>query len=237
MALIKNPIICALDTKDTEYALNLSRSLSGKIGAIKLGLGFFIANGPGGIRAIAESKCPIFLDLKLHDIPNTVAEAIKSAIPLNVQIMTIHTSGGPDMMRAASRAAKEEADRLSITKPLIVGVTVLTSMDDNDLRNIGVATTVKDQVINLSLQAKECGLDGIVCSAHEVSFVKEKCGGDFKTIVPGIRPALVMQNDQKRVMTPKEAVDSGADYLVIGRPITKADNPLDAVSKIMAEIE
>ncbi|MCE3232213.1 MAG: pyrF [Rickettsiaceae bacterium] len=227
-----NPIICALDTKDITAAKKLCAQLQPHIGMIKLGLEFFTKNGPDGIRAVASSGIPIFLDLKFHDIPNTVAEAIRSAVSLDVSIITIHTLGGQNMMQGAICAARDEAERLGKKRPIIVGVTVLTSMDEADLNGIGVDRKPAQQVEVLAKLAKQSGLDGIVCSPHEIELVKKLCGQDFKTIVPGIRPAGGDNGDQKRVMTPKEAVDKGADFIVVGRPITVSDNPAKAAQEI-----
>lgn len=227
-----NPIICALDTKDVKEAQNLALSIKEQVGMIKCGLEFFTKNGSDGIRQIAQTGIEIFLDLKFHDIPNTVAEAVKSAVSLDVSIITVHSLGGKKMMQAAAIAAREESLRLNKKKPLIVGVTILTSSDDSDLQEIGINRQVTKQVEILAKLAKEAGLDGIVCSPHEIKAVKSICGADFITVVPGIRPESSENNDQKRVMTPKEAIANGADYIVIGRPITKSENPQKAAEEI-----
>lgn len=233
---ISNPIICAIDTKDVGEAKALCESLKPYVGMVKLGLEFFTMNGPQGIKEISQLEIPIFLDMKFHDIPNTVAEAVTSAVRLGVSIITIHTLGGEDMMRAAAEAAANEAARLQISKPLIAGVTILTSMDKDDITDIGLDRPVISQVEILAKLAKKSGLDGVVCSSHEIAKVKEVCGQDFKTIVPGIRPATAQTGDQKRVMTPAEAISNGADYLVIGRPITKADSPEQAAKSIHSQL-
>lgn len=231
-----NRVICALDTKRTPDAMALCQKIHPFVGAVKLGLEFFTANGRQGVRELAGLNIPIFLDLKFHDIPNTVAQAVRAAMELDVSILTVHTMGGVDMMKAAADAARDEAEKHSKIAPLIMGVTVLTSMNNDDLQDIGVTSTVDDQVINLACRAQAAGLDGVVCSAHELKVVKERCGRNFKAIVPGIRPASSDVNDQKRVMTPKEAVDNGADFLVIGRPITQAPDPAQAAKDILDEI-
>jgi orotidine-5'-phosphate decarboxylase len=232
-----NPIICAIDTKDASLAKQLCTSLQPHIGMVKLGLEFFIKNGPQGVRQISELCIPIFLDLKLHDIPNTVAEAVRSAISLDVRIITIHALGGKNMMQGAICAAKDEADKLGKTRPMIIGITVLTSMDEGDLNGIGINQKPHTQVELLAKLAKESGLDGVVCSPHEIELVKSACGKDFKTIVPGIRPAGSEKGDQKRVLTPKEAVDNGADFIVIGRPITASSNPSSAAKEIWQQLQ
>jgi len=227
-------IFCAVDTTEIDTARTLAGRVSGAVGGVKLGLEFFIAHGPAGVRAvIGEDGPPLFLDLKLHDIPNTVAGGVKAALPLKPAFMTIHTSGGPAMMRAAVEAASVAgADR-----PKILGVTVLTSLDDGDLGAVGQATPVGDQVVRLAKLAKDSGLDGIVCSPNEVAAIRAACGPDLILMVPGIRPAWAAANDQKRVMTPAEAVAAGADHLVIGRPITGDADPAAAARRIVAEIE
>lgn len=229
----KNPIICAIDTPEMPKAKRLAASLKDTVGALKLGLEFFVANGPKGVKEIAkDSGLPIFLDLKFHDIPNTVIGAVSSAAGLGCFMMTVHSSGGSDMLRAAAEAAGKFTNK----RPLIIGVTVLTSMDSEDLNEIGLNNTVEEQVINLAEIAKNCGLDGIVCSAHEISRIRKQFGQNFKIIVPGIRPASSEFGDQKRVMTPKEAIDAGADYIVIGRPITEAKDPRKAAQDIFSSL-
>jgi orotidine-5'-phosphate decarboxylase len=229
---MKNTIICALDTKDTKRAKELALSIKDNVAMVKCGLEFFTKNGAEGIKEIASTGLDIFLDMKFHDIPNTVAEAIRSAVHLDVRIITIHTLGGKTMMEAAAKAARQESELTGKQKPLIIGVTVLTSMDDEELEGIGIKTNTANQVELLAKLAKESGLDGIVCSPHEIKKVKSVCGNDFITVVPGIRPLSSDKDDQKRVMTPKEAINNGADYIVIGRPITKAEKPSIAAKEI-----
>jgi orotidine-5'-phosphate decarboxylase len=225
----RNPILCAIDTPDLARAQALIAATQGAVGGVKLGLEFFAAHGPGGIRQAAAGQKNVFLDLKLHDIPNTVAGAVKSALALDPLLLTIHCSGGKAMMRAAI-----EARGPARTK--IVGVTVLTSLDDNDLAAIGQTAPAAAQVKRLALLAQESGLDGVVCSPQEVAMLREVCRKDFLLIVPGIRPAGAAVGDQKRVQTPQEAIAAGADYLVIGRPITEAPDPGAAARAILAEI-
>lgn len=230
-------ILCALDTVKIDEASRLASSLEAFVGGIKLGLEFFGANGPQGFKQLSSANENIFLDLKLHDIPNTVAKAIHSLMPLKPKIMTIHTAGGPAMMKAAAKAATEAADAIGCQRPIIVGVTILTSLDTDDLNAIGYQNNVTIQVVKLARLAKDSGLDGVVCSPHEIKLIREACGADFKLVVPGIRPAGSAKGDQKRVMTPNEAVRLGADYLVIGRPITKAEDPAMAARAIAEEID
>lgn len=231
-----NPIFCAFDTPHVDKAVDLAQQLKGCLGGIKVGMEFFYAHGAVGYKAIADAGQPIFLDLKLHDIPNTVAKAVHSLMPLAPQIMTVHTAGGPEMMRKASEAATEAAENLGIERPKLVGVTVLTSLDQDDLRAIGVERDVEQQVLGLAKLAKENGLDGIVCSPKEISLIREHLGDDFMLVVPGIRPAGADVGDQKRVMTPKEAIDAGANVLVIGRPITQAADPATSAKDILASL-
>ncbi|NBX04220.1 MAG: orotidine-5'-phosphate decarboxylase, partial [Alphaproteobacteria bacterium] len=243
--MTKNPIICAIDTTDVEKAKALVEQVSESVGAIKLGLEFFTYNGVKGVEEIAKLNVPIFLDLKFHDIPNTVGRAIKALSNLdNIFMTTIHTSGGKAMMEAAA-AAVTEAFQFK-NEPKVVGVTVLTSMDSDDLRAIGVSKEMNQQVLDLAKLAKNSGLSGIVCSPHEILQIREHLPKNFTLVVPGIRLAgavtnslaaalgahintsYVKNDDQKRVMTPREAMDAGATYLVIGRPITEAADPAAA---------
>lgn len=233
---MKNPIICALDTKDVLEAVQITNKLANNIAMVKLGLEFFTKNGIDGVNAVIDSGVPVFLDLKFHDIPNTVEHAVRSAVRMDINMLTVHTLGGIQMMKSAVKAAEEESDRLGKKPPMIVGVTVLTSIDDDDLQKIGINKTTSEFVANLALLAQESGLDGVVCSPFEIDLVKEKVGKDFKTIVPGIRPENSNKNDQKRIMTPAEAVEKGADYLVIGRPITKSENIKKTVDDIITSI-
>jgi len=229
-------IFCALDTVVTAEAVALAKALEGTVGGVKLGLEFYCANGADGFKAVAETGMPIFLDLKFHDIPNTVAGAIRAVAPLAPKILTIHTQGGPEMMRRAAETAGEEAAKHGVQKPWVTGVTILTSMDDSDLQAIGVNDPVSSQVARLAALADASGLDGMVCSPKEITLARAATNPDFKLVVPGIRPAGSAAGDQKRVMTPYDAVSSGADVLVIGRPITQADDPAEAAKAIAASI-
>jgi len=222
----------ALDTTDLAHALRLAKALSGHVGGMKVGKEFFTACGPDGVRAVADCGMPVFLDLKFHDIPNTVAGAVRAALPLQPMMLDVHAAGGEAMMRAAVDAA----DQAGAERPLVLGITVLTSMDESDLQGVGVDSAVPDQVLRLATLAQYSGLDGVVCSAREVEDLREHLGKDFKLIVPGIRPKWAASDDQKRIVTPAVAVAIGADYLVIGRPITGAADPVEAADKIAAEI-
>lgn len=236
MTKSRNPIICALDTTDIGEARSLTGKLRDHVGAIKLGLEFFTANGSTGVRKLAAEQMPVFLDLKFHDIPNTVASAIRATAGINTFMMTVHTSGGRAMLQAAIDASMEVAEQTGKERPLIIGVTVLTSLDQADLSMVGIRADLHDQVRRLADLAQSCRLDGVVCSPYEISLLRDHCGEDFTLVVPGIRPSDSNQDDQKRVMTPQDAIARGADYLVIGRPITTAKNPAGAAQSIAASL-
>lgn len=236
MINFSNPVFCALDTTEVSAAAALAASLKGNIGGIKLGLEFFSANGPAGIEAVAACGLPVFVDLKFHDIPNTVAGAMRAITRLKPAMTTLHAGGGKVMMRAACDAAAEGAARHNVNKPLVLAVTVLTSMDQDQMSGTGVPGAVADQVKRLAALAREAGCDGVVCSPLEVRMIRAECGPDFKLVIPGIRPSWAAANDQKRIMTPAEAVAEGADYLVIGRPITDAADPAAAARRVAEEL-
>lgn len=233
---IRNPILVAIDTQEVARARELAQSLAGAVGGIKLGLEFFNANGPSGVTAVAGDRGNLFLDLKYHDIPNTVAGAVRAAMKLRPMILNVHAGGGPAMMRAALEAAETESARLGCVRPKLIAVTVLTSMDDNDLSAVGQQGPAAEQVVRLAKLTRDCGLDGVVCSPREIAAIRAACGPDFTLVVPGIRPAGAAMGDQKRVMTPREAIDAGADWLVIGRPITGAPDPAAAAREILREL-
>jgi orotidine-5'-phosphate decarboxylase len=218
-----NPVFLALDVPRLDAAEALARKVSAHIGGLKLGLEFFCAHGHHGVHEIARIGLPIFLDLKLHDIPNTVAAAMQAIHVLEPAIVTVHASGGRAMMEDAKAAAGEHCK--------VVGVTVLTSLDENDLKRGGISGTPHDQALRLAEVAQAAGLDGIVCSGHEVAAVHQQWKEGF-FVVPGLRPANGQVADQKRTVTPREARDAGASVLVIGRPISRAEDPLAAVRAI-----
>lgn len=221
------PIFVAIDTPDVNRALVLSRSVLGVAGGVKLGLEFFCANGHHGVRRIAEQGLPIFLDLKLHDIPNTVEKAVQALSPLEPAVLTVHAAGGKAMLAAAKAAAP--------VRTKVVAVTVLTSLDTVDLAEAGVSGTPAEQVQRLTELAREAGVDGIVCSGAEVASAKADWPDGF-FVVPGVRPAGTQVADQKRVVTPRQALGDGASILVIGRPITAADDPARAIADIAADL-
>jgi len=222
-----SPIYVAIDTTDVHRAAAIAREVRGHAGGVKLGLEFFCANGHEGVQRVAEGELPIFLDLKLHDIPNTVGKAVAALARLEPAILTVHAAGGREMMRAAKAAALQE------TK--VVGVTVLTSLDDSDLLASGIQGTPGDQVRRLAELARESGLDGIVCSGSEIAAARADWPDGF-FVVPGVRPAGGDAGDQKRVVTPRQALDGGASVLVIGRPITGAADPAEAIAQIAASL-
>jgi len=226
-------IFVSIDTPEIESARTLASQVAGIVGGIKLGLEFFVAQGPAGIRAVVSGvELPLFLDLKLHDIPNTVAASVRSVLPLQPGFLPLHAGGGPAMMRAAAEAAA----MTDLRRPKLLGVTVLTSLDEDDLIAVGQTVPMLDQVRRLAALAQSAGLDGVVCSPAEVAALRSDCGPDFVLMVPGIRPAGSATGDQKRVMTPRDAVEQGADYLVIGRPITQAPDPAQAARNIVEEL-
>ncbi|MEH6496910.1 MAG: orotidine-5'-phosphate decarboxylase [Pseudomonas marincola] len=228
----QNPVFTAIDKNDLGAAKGLGAELGSISGGIKLGKEFFTAHGPSGILDVVGKTTPLFLDLKFHDIPNTVAGAVRSATKaMSPNMMTIHASGGPAMIRAASDAASEFE-----VAPWILAVTVLTSMDGADLNAIGVSADTQDQVLRLAALAQANGATGAICSPLEIAAIRRECGPDFKLVVPGIRPVGSDHGDQKRVKTPIEALQDGADYLVIGRPITGASNPAAAATDIIASL-
>ncbi len=231
-----NPIFCAIDTPDMARATQLAESLAGHIGGLKLGMEFFYAHGAAGYHRLAAYGQPIFLDLKLHDIPNTVAAAVRALAPLEPQLLNVHAAGGAAMMKAAAEAAAEAEDK-GLNAPTMLAVTVLTSLSESDLHAIGVSGSPRDQVLRLAALARDNHMQGVVCSAHEIEMLRAEMGPDFKLIVPGIRPAGSDVQDQKRVMTPEDARRAGADILVIGRAITGADVPAEAAAAITATLE
>ena len=226
-----NPVYCALDTVDLAKAQTLAAQVRGQVGGLKIGKEFFTAHGPQGVRAVVGDQ-PFFLDLKFHDIPNTVAGAIRAASALRPRYVNVHCGGGSNMMKVAAETARAVGD----SRPLVLGVTVLTSLDAADLRDIGFREDPAALVLKFAKMAQASGLDGVVCSSHEIARLREACGPDFHLVVPGIRPAGSELADQKRVMTPREALDLGANVLVIGRPITAAPDPAAAAQSIAAEL-
>jgi orotidine-5'-phosphate decarboxylase len=232
MSAKPNPIFVALDMPSLDKALALAASLAPHVGGVKLGMEFISANGPDGIRAVVKTGARVFVDLKFHDIPNTVAGAVRETAKLGSAVMTVHASGGAAMMKAAAEAAAAASPR-----PKLIAVTVLTSLTGEDLAAQGIAAAPLEQAVRLAKLAKSSGLDGVVCSPQEIAAIRAACGSDFLIVTPGVRPKGSDLADQKRVMTPGEALRAGADILVIGRPITAAADPVAAAAAIAAECQ
>jgi orotidine-5'-phosphate decarboxylase len=228
MTKAADKIIVALDIATKEKALDLVKQLGAEISFFKIGLQLYTAEGPEIARAVLATGAKVWLDLKLYDIPNTVARAVESASTLGVQMLTIHLSGGKEMIRAATAARANDM--------LVLGVTVLTSATEQTLREIGITNTVEDQVIRLAKLGIEAGIDGVVASPHEIKTLRREFGERIKIAVQGIRPGWAEPGDQKRFMTPREAFEAGADYIGIGRPITGHARPREAVQKILDEL-
>jgi len=232
----KNPIIVALDVPTVERALALAEQLSPVVGTFKVGSELFTNAGPQIVRHIRATGAAVFLDLKFHDIPNTVARSVAAAIRLDVQMLTIHTSGGPEMMKAAENAAQETARHLARPAPLIVGVTVLTSMDAQELAAVGQTADPSVQVERLAALAAQSGLRGLVCSPLEVAALRRRLPAPIQLITPGIRGADEAIGDQKRTLSAREAIAAGANWLVIGRPICAAEDPRGVAERVLASL-
>ena len=230
-------VIVALDVETGEQALDIVNRCEGRISFFKIGKQLFTAEGPDMVRRIKATGSRVFLDLKYHDIPNTVAHAAIEAARLGADIVDIHTSGGAEMMRRTASDMRAVCETEGIPIPELFGITILTSLDDSALTEIGYAGGTRQMVERLARLGQACGITGVVCSPLEITLVKESCGAAFKTLTPGIRPRFAMgKDDQKRVMTPKDAFDAGTDYIVIGRPITKAPDIREAIHQLADEI-
>jgi len=233
---LSRKIIIALDVKNRDEARKVLESLP-EARIFKVGLELFTAEGPAMIELVKSYGKEVFLDLKLHDIPNTVAGAVSSAVRHGISMLTLHTSGGREMMSKAVESARETAEKEGKPVPLLLGVTVLTSLSDSDLEEIGYRLDSKNQVLRLARLAVDSGLQAIVCSPQEIELLRSELGSEIKLITPGIRPAWAEAQDQKRIMTPAEAISKGADFLVIGRPITQAPVPQEAFSRVVEELK
>jgi orotidine-5'-phosphate decarboxylase len=234
---MRERLIVALDLDSLDQAQELVRLLAGDVGMFKIGKQLFTHAGPQAVRLIQELGGEIFLDLKFHDIPNTVAKAAIEATRMGVKMFNVHASGSLEMMRLTVKEVERVCRQEKRRKPIMLAVTVLTSLSQDDLRRVGVDGNVEDQVVRLALLTKEAGMDGVVASPHEVADIRKACGRRFVIVTPGIRPADASRNDQQRVMTPAEAIRAGVDYIVVGRPILEAKNPLSAARSIVADME
>lgn len=230
--MIKEKIIVALDVNSLKKAEELIKTLSNHVKIFKVGMELFYSCGPKIIDLIKKYDKEIFLDLKLHDIPNTVYSSSKAITKLGVYMFNVHSSGGRDMMKACVEASEEESEKLGMSRPIILGVTVLTSIDKAILEEIGINKSPEEQILSLARLVKDSGLDGVVASPKEASSIREKIGKDFLIVTPGVRPQGSEKGDQKRVSTPNDAIASGADYVVIGRPIIKAKEPIKVIEGI-----
>lgn len=237
-ATSKDNVIVALDVPTADDARLIVNELKNEVGAFKVGLQLFTSAGPDLVRKLVETGAKIFLDLKFHDIPNTVAKASVEAARLGVWMFNVHASGGSEMLKQASLQVAEACEREGLDRPLMIAVTVLTSSNDDTLKEVGIAGETREQVLNLAELTAKCGLDGVVASPHEIEPIRARIASkEFVIVTPGIRPASATKDDQKRVMTPAEAVRVGADHLVIGRPITSAADRVKAVEDIISEME
>ena len=229
----RNKIIFALDVNGLSEIDRYAGMLTGRVGMFKVGKELFTSCGPAAVRAVQQHGGQVFLDLKYHDIPNTVANAMLEAARMGVQLANLHALGGGEMMESAARAVQKE---FGSQRPRLLAVTILTSSTEATLRRIGIDHSVQDMVVRLARLAKESGMDGVVASPLEIELIRAACGPDFLIVTPGVRPTFAAVDDQKRIMTPAEAVSAGADYLVIGRPIAKAADPAAAAQLIADEI-
>jgi len=233
----KERLIVALDVDTKEKALGLVEKLKAEVRIFKIGSELFTSCGPDIVSAVKDRGCGIFLDLKFHDIPNTVAKSAAAAVRLGVSMLNVHALGGYDMMKRCAESVTIEAKALKIAKPKIIAVTVLTSMDENSLKKIGINDNMEKQVLRLAELAKDASLDGVVASPSEVKLIRRELGEEFIIVTPGVRPEWAATNDQKRIATPKEAVLNGATYIVVGRPIVEASDPLAAAKRVLEEIK
>ena len=225
-------LIVALDTKSLDEAASLVDKLIPEVKIFKVGLGLFTLYGYAAVEMVKDKGGKVFLDLKFHDIPNTVASAVISASNLGIFMLNVHTLGGSEMMRKAAEAAKGKAE-----KPKILGVTVLTSMDQKAINEVGIEKSIEEEVLNLATMARDAGLDGVVASPQETSAIRKKLGKGFIIVTPGVRPEWAARGDQRRVATPSSAIKAGADYIVVGRPIIESGNPVEAARKVIEEMK
>lgn len=232
-----NPLIVALDFPTMSEAEAMAKKLAPAVRFFKIGMELFTAEGPEAVRRLVHVGEKVFLDLKFHDIPNTVGGACEAASRLGVTFVNVHASGGEKMLFQAVQSVHRWAETAQASAPKVLAVTVLTSLAETDLPMIGVKGKIKAQVQRLTELAKRCGVDGVVASPQEIELIRQTAGKDFLIVTPGVRPIWAARGDQKRVLTPREAVEKGADYIVVGRPITQAPDPLEAARKILNELK
>jgi len=243
LQLVRSPgpmrerLILALDVDDLDRVKVLVRLLAGAVGMFKVGKQLFTHAGPSAVKLIQDMGGEVFLDLKFHDIPTTVAKAAIEATRLGVKMFNVHASGSLEMMRQTVKEVSRVCRQEALRRPIMLAVTVLTSLNKSDLKKVGVDGEVADQVVRLALLTREAGMDGVVASPHEVARIRAACGSRFIIVSPGIRPQKGKRNDQRRVMTPEEAIRAGVDYIVVGRPIMEAKDPRIAVREIISEME
>jgi orotidine-5'-phosphate decarboxylase len=230
-------LILALDVETADEAAKLVNLLQGRVGAFKVGLQLFTAHGPAAVKMVQEKGQRVFLDLKFHDIPNTVAQAVTQACKLGVFMLNLHASGGSEMMKAAVKAAKNAPPAGKASRPILLAVTVLTSLNESILgEELAIQRPLREHVAHLAWMTQESGLDGVVASPQEIREIRAACGEDFLIVTPGVRPSWAATGDQKRIMTPREAIEAGADYIVVGRPIIAAPNPAAAADRMIEEM-
>jgi orotidine-5'-phosphate decarboxylase len=234
---MRERLVVALDVDNLNQVRSLVRRLASEVGMFKIGKQLFTHAGPQAVRLIQELGGEVFLDLKFHDIPNTVAKAAIEATRLGVKMFNVHASGSLEMMRATVKEVRRVCRQEQQRKPIMLAVTVLTSLNEDDLKRVGIGGEVAHQVVRLALLTKEAGMDGVVASPHEVADIRQACGRRFVIVTPGIRPFASNRNDQQRVMTPSDAVRAGVDYIVVGRPILEAKDPVAAAHEIVAEMK
>jgi orotidine-5'-phosphate decarboxylase len=234
---MRERLILALDVDDMEKARALVAGLAAEVGMFKVGKQLFTHAGPAVVRMVQETGGEVFLDLKFHDIPNTVAKAAIEATRLGVKMFNVHASGSFEMMHLTVKEVSAVCRREKLRRPIVLGVTVLTSLDQSDLERVGVKADIKDQVVRLALLSQEAGIDGVVASPHEVAPIRAACGRNFVIVCPGIRLVKGKRDDQKRVMTPGEAIGAGVDYVVVGRSVLESKDPRGAVREIVADME